>query len=109
MDADTGRIAAALLTAHDEDDAAQVGPLLDQVGNPIASLATDGAYDQEGVYAEVAARHPAAAMIIPPRANAVLSDTAEMAPTRRDRHLNSIAKQGRRGWQRSRPGRWCRS
>jgi hypothetical protein len=28
VDADTGRIAAVLLTAHDADDAAQVGPLL---------------------------------------------------------------------------------
>ncbi|QDJ11570.1 Transposase (plasmid) [Roseomonas mucosa] len=99
VDADTGRIAAALLTAHDEDDAAQVGPLLDQVGNPIASLAGDGAYDQAGVYAEVATRHPDAAAIIPPRASAVPSDTAETAPTQRDRHLDSIARHGRMSWQ----------
>src|SRR3954454_3330813 len=31
VDADTGRIVAATLTDRDEDDAAQVGPLLDQV------------------------------------------------------------------------------
>lgn len=99
VDADTGRIAAALLTAHDEDDAAQVGPLLDQMGSPVASLTADGAYDQAGVYAEVMARHPDAAVIIPPRANAVPGDTAETAPTQRDRHLDSIARHGRMGWQ----------
>ncbi|GAV36894.1 transposase DDE domain protein [Roseomonas sp. TAS13] len=99
VDADTGRIAAALLTAHDADDATQVGPLLDQVACPIASLTADGAYDQERVYAEVAARHPDAAVIIPPRANAVPGDTAETAPTQRDRHLDSIARHGRMGWQ----------
>ncbi|WP_323874241.1 transposase [Roseomonas mucosa] len=46
VDADTGRIAAALLTAHDADDASQVGPLLHQIGDPIVSLTADGAYDQ---------------------------------------------------------------
>src|SRR3954471_4952468 len=31
VNADTGQIVAATLTAHDEDDGSQVGPLLDQV------------------------------------------------------------------------------
>ena len=99
VDADTGRIAAALLTAHDADDASQVGPLLDQVSNPIASLTADGAYDQERVYAEVMARRPDAAVIIPPRSNAVPSDMAGTAPTQRDQHLDNIARHGRMGWQ----------
>ena len=99
VDADTGRIAAALLTAHDEDDAAQVGPLLNQVGNPVASLTADGAYDQAGAYIEVAARHPDAAVVNPPRVNAVPSDMAETTPTQRDRHLDNIARHGRMGWQ----------
>ena len=99
VDADAGRIAAALLTAHDDDDAAQVGPLLNQVGSPVASLTADGAYDQAGVYAEVATRHPDATVIIPPRANAVPSDTAGTAPTQRDRHVDNIARHGRMGWQ----------
>ncbi|WP_222128192.1 IS5 family transposase [Roseomonas gilardii] len=99
VDADAGRIAAALLTVHEEDDAAQVGPLLDQEGSPVASLTADGAYDQEGVYAEVAARHPEATVIIPPRSNAVPSDMAETAPTQRDQHLRRIVEHGRMGWQ----------
>jgi len=36
---------------------------------------------------------------VPPRANAVLSETAETAPTQRDRHLQHIAEHGRLAWQ----------
>src|SRR5215204_1114654 len=79
-DADTGQIVAATLTPHDVDDGSQVGPLLDQVGGPIASFTGDGAYDQDGVYASVAERHPEAAIIVPPRSTAVPSATAETAP-----------------------------
>src|SRR5215211_3629900 len=83
MDADTGRIVAAELTDHDADDGAQVGPLLDQVDGPIASLTGDGAYDQESVYAGVAERHPEASVVVPPRSTAVPSDTADRADTAR--------------------------
>jgi hypothetical protein len=38
-------------------------------------------------------------MIIPPRSSAVPSQTAETAPTQRDRHLTAIAEHGRMGWQ----------
>jgi len=38
---------------------------------------------------------------VPPRATAVPSDTAETAPTQRDRHLQQIAKHGRIAWQTS--------
>ncbi len=88
VDADTGQVVAAVLTDRDADDGAQVGPLLDQVDGAIASFTGDGAYDQEGVYSGVAARHPAAAVIVPPRSSAVPSETAETAPTQRDRHLH---------------------
>ena len=101
MDADTGQIVAATLTNHAVDDASQVGPLLDRLDDRIASFTGDGAYDQEGVYASVAERHPEAAVIVPPRSTAVLSDTAETTPTQRDRHLQLIAEKGRMGWQRA--------
>jgi len=90
---------AATLTDRDVDDASQVGPLLDQVAGAVASLTADGAYDQSSTYADVAARHPDAAVVVPPRSTAVPSDTAESAPTRRDRHLRCIAEHGRMGWQ----------
>ncbi|WP_247876435.1 IS5 family transposase [Azospirillum brasilense] len=79
MDAASGRIVAATLTDRAVDDAAQVGPLLDQVADPVAALLGDGAYDRNGVYADMQARHPEAAVIVPPRRDAVLSDTAESA------------------------------
>src|SRR4051794_35095015 len=99
VDADTGRIVASALTTHDVDDGSQVGPLLDQVAAPLASFTGDGAYDQEGVYASVAERHPGALVIVPPRSTAVPSVAAETAPTQRDRHLELIAEKGRMGWQ----------
>jgi hypothetical protein len=98
-DADTGRIAASLLTDKDADDGSQVGPLLDRVEGPVASFTGDGAFDRDDVYAEVAARHPEAAVVVPPGANAVPSEAAETAPTRRDAHLRCIAERGRMGWQ----------
>src|SRR3954449_342431 len=101
VDADTGRIVAATLTDRDEDDAAQVGPLLDQVAEPVASVTADGAFDQDRVYADVAERHPDADVIVPPRSTAVPSATAETVPTQRDRHLQLIAEKGRMGWQKA--------
>src|SRR3954449_9512318 len=101
VDADTGRIVASALTGHDADDGAPVDPLLDQVDGAVASLTGDGAYDQEGVYASVAVRHPEAAVIVPPRATAVPSDTAATAPTQRDRHLRHIVEHGRTAWQKA--------
>src|ERR671928_1849391 len=101
VDADTGRIEAAELTASDADDGSRVGPLLDQVEGAVASLTGDGAYDRADVYGAVAERHPEAAVVAPPRRDAVPSGTAGTAPTRRDRHLQSIAEQGRMGWQKA--------
>src|SRR3954449_2706430 len=101
MDADTGQIVATTLTTPDVDDGSQAGPLLDHVAGPVASFTGDGAYDQDGVYASVAERHPGAAVVVPPRATAVPSQTAEHAPTQRDRHLQLIAERGRMAWQKA--------
>jgi Transposase DDE domain len=101
VDAGTGQIMAAALTSKEVDDGAQVGPLLEQISNPLASFTGDGAYDQDGVYAAVADRHPEAAVIVPPRTTAVPSTTADTAPTQRDGHLRCIAETGRMGWQKA--------
>jgi hypothetical protein len=106
VDSDTGRIVATALTTNDVDDSSQVGPLLDQIDGPIASFTADGAYDQDGVYGEVAARHPDAAVVVPPRFSAVPSETAETAPTQRDQHLQVIAGHGRMGWQKRSGYNW---
>jgi len=81
VDARTGRIVASTLTSKDVDDASQAGSLLDQVAGTVASFTGDGGYDQDRVYDSVAQRHPEAVVVVPPRASAVPSDTAETAPT----------------------------
>src|SRR5215212_573428 len=105
-DADTGRIVASVLTDRDADDGSQVGPLLERIDGSVASVTGDGAYDRDDVYAEVAARHPTAAVVVPPRANAAPSKAAESAPTQRDRHLRCLAERGRLGWQKASGYNW---
>jgi hypothetical protein len=87
VDAGTGQIVAVALTSKEVDDAVQVGPLLDQVTGPLTSVTADGAFDQDGVYADVAERHPDAAVIVPPRRTAVLSaNAARPSPPVHHRH-----------------------
>jgi hypothetical protein len=80
--------------------------LLDRIDGPVASFTADGAFDRDDVYAEVAARHPGAAVIVPPRSGAVPSGAAETAPTQRDRHLRCIVERGRMGWQKATGCNW---
>ena len=77
--------------------------MLEQITGPIASVVADGAYDGEPIYRAVAERQPdpPVAVVIPPRATAVPSPTANTAPTQRDRHLRMIREKGRMGWQRA--------
>jgi transposase len=96
---DSGELLACTLTDKDAGDPSQVGTLLDQVAGDITSVTADGAYDGEPVYQAVANRAPEAAVIIPPRATAKPRAQAGQAPTQRDRHLQTIAQRGRRGWQ----------
>ena len=101
IDAKTGMIVASTLTSKEVDDAAELGPLLDQIEEPLAAVIADGAYDQDRVYDAVAEHSAEAAVVVPPRATAVLSASAETDPTQRDRHIQTIAEQGRMGWQRT--------
>jgi hypothetical protein len=101
MDANTGAIVASVLTTNDVDDASQAGPLLDQLDAQLASFTGDGAYDQDSLYRAVTNRDPDALVIVPPRATAVPSETAETKPTQRDQHLQDIAAKGRIAWQKA--------
>jgi Transposase DDE domain len=105
-DADAGHIVASVLTDKEADDGSQVGPLLDRIDGSVASFTGDGAFDREDVYAEAAARHPEAAVIVPPRSDAVPSEAAGATPTQRDLHLRCIAQRGRMGWQRASGYNW---
>jgi hypothetical protein len=99
VDPNSGEILASALTTTEEGDASLVGPLLDQIDSPLASLTADGAYDGEPIYRTVADHTPDAAVIIPPRSTAMPSTTADTDPTQRDRHIQMIAEKGRLGWQ----------
>src|ERR671910_2083875 len=103
VDPASGEILASELTTTEEGDAALVGPLLEQITGPISSVIADGAYDGEPIYRAVAEHQPdpPAAVIIPPRATAVASPTADTAPTQRDRHILAIQDRGRTGWQKA--------
>jgi transposase len=99
IDPDSRDILAAELTTTDEGDASRVGPRLDQIDGPISAVLADGAYDGEPTCQTILDRHPDATVVIPPRSNAVRSDTAE--PTQRDRHIERLARKGRMGWQKT--------
>jgi len=87
------------LTAKEVNDAMAVAPLLEQIDEPIAAFLGNGAYDRESVTATLTQRHPQAAIIVPPRKDAVLSEQSQTNPTQRDRRLLESAKRGRLGWQ----------
>lgn len=70
LDAVSGPIIAATLTSREVDDAAQVGPLLDRVTSPVASLTGDGADDRTGVSAAVHEGHPEVVVVAPLRSDA---------------------------------------
>ena len=52
------------------------------------------------MYTTLDERHPDATVVVPPRADAVLSANAETDSTQRDRHIQAIAGKGRMAWQR---------
>ncbi len=98
VDAASGMIVAQTLTDQDTDDPSQVGPLLDQIDDPIARVTADGAYDGVPTYQMIAAHGDGIDVVIPPRSTAVAS--GEPGPlSQRDRHLEMITEQGRLAWQ----------
>jgi len=98
VDAASGMIVAQTLTDQDADDPSQVGPLLDQIDDPIVQVTADGAYDGAPTYQTIAAHGDEIEVVIPPRSTAVPSGEPGV-PTQRDRHLAMIAEQGRLAWQ----------
>lgn len=97
INAETHEVVVAELTPDDVGDVSAVPDLLERINGTVASLTADGAYDGEIVYDAVVARHPGAAVIIPPRATAVVN---EEATSQRDRHIATIVQHGRISWQR---------
>src|SRR6476469_4839176 len=60
-------IVAQTLTDQDADDPSQVGPLLDQINDPIIQVTADGAYDGAPTYQTIAAHGDEIEVVIPPR------------------------------------------
>ena len=58
----------------------------------VVSFTGDGACDQDSVYADVAQRHPEAAVVVPPRSTAVQCRKAESEPTQQYCHLRFITE-----------------
>ena len=98
VDAASGMIVAQTLTDQDTDDPSQLGPLLNQIDDPIGQVTADSAYDGAPTYQTIAAHGDGIDVVIPPRSTAVPSGELD-PPTPRDRHLAMIAEQGRLAWQ----------
>jgi transposase len=99
VDAGSGRVMALTLTENDVGDPSQVAPLLAQIDVEIASVTADGAYDGGPTYDTVTEHGQNIAVIIPRHVTAVLSETAEINPSQRDKHIALIEAKGRLGWQ----------
>jgi transposase len=98
VDAVTGMIVAQTLTYQDTDDPSQVGPLLDQIDDPIGRVTADGAYDGAPTYQTIAQYGGGIEVVIPPRSTAVPSAALD-PPTQRYRRPAMITEQGRLAWQ----------
>ena len=78
----------------------KVPDLLDQVDREIDRFVGDGIYDQEPVYEAVHQHSPGAAMIVPPRKDAVSSNDSTGVLPQRNRHIAAILSKGRPSWKR---------
>ncbi len=102
VDSESGEIQATVLSEAGVHDSETVSPMLAQVENPIASLATDGAYDRRPVYQAVQTHSPDAKITIPPRKDARIwqHGNSKAPPLARDENLRYIRRHGRRAWKR---------
>lgn len=93
-DADSGDIIADVVTDQNAGDASQVEPLLDRIGVSIRQFTADGAYDGDPTYDAVTRHSPEAAVVIPPRANALNGRTAIAQLSETDTLLRSTPMAG---------------
>jgi alkanesulfonate monooxygenase SsuD/methylene tetrahydromethanopterin reductase-like flavin-dependent oxidoreductase (luciferase family) len=77
--------------------------LLAQIGDPVASVSADGAYDTKAVYEAAHERGEGRAVrvLIPPGRNAQLGPKPSAALQERNRNIRSIRELGRREWHTS--------
>ncbi len=101
IDRDSHAIIAQELTNYDITDESQVAPMLEDVGQNIAHLAADTAYDTNGVYNSIVAQAGNDVVIaIPPRPHAALfSVDYNEDPTKRDHNILFAETYGKYRWQ----------
>lgn len=102
VDPDSGEIQAAALTENNVSDDAMAETLLQQIAQPIETLAADGSYDKRKVYNSLTIHAPTARVLIPPRKNARIWQHGNTRAERlkRDENLRYIRQHGRKGWKR---------
>jgi hypothetical protein len=98
VDADSGEIIADRLIDQDTDDPSQVELLFSQIDGDIGQFTADGAYDGKPTHRTVLQHSATANVVIPPRSTAVKSGHTG-PPGQRDKHIATIAKDGRLKWQ----------
>ena len=99
VDEATGEIISAVVTTNDSHDGEVLHEVLDGIDNEIYQVSTDGAYDHEHCYEEIAARDAIA--VIPPRKTAKIwrHGNLKTPPHQRDENLRYIRKHGRKQWK----------
>jgi hypothetical protein len=93
------QVLACELTTPEVGNPTAVPDLLAQITTPFDTFMDDGAYDGEPVSQAVLDQQPNVQVIIPPHRTAVVSNAGD---TQRDRHIQTIAQNGRIAWQRKR-------
>ena len=91
---------ASKVTEGSEQDPSQVPDLRDQVDREIDCFVGDGIYDREPVYEVVQKHSPGASMVVPPRKDAVLSESSMGVLSQRNEHILKIERMGGSEWRR---------
>ena len=91
------QVLACELTTPEVGDPTAIPDLLAQIETPFDAVIADGAYDGEPVSQAILVKQPDALVVIPPHTTAVCSVACN---TQRDRHIQTVAQQGRIAWQR---------
>lgn len=96
-----GWILASKMTDGYEQDPGQVPELLSQYAGRIETVVADGIYDRADVYEAIQTHSPDAIIVIPPRKDAVTSESVDDLISQRDDHIERIQNEGRLKWKRS--------
>jgi len=99
VDATTHDIVAGQVTQNDVGDNEVLPELLDQIDDPIESIAGDGAFDTRACYDAIAQR--GAQALIPPRKGAKIWPHGNTKGERhtRDENLRGVRKKGMKKWK----------